>query len=252
MKEAFRMDADGNELAVDSVRFAVGSENGLRSKIWSAMNSSSKSSDMFLSSGGLSSDMKVTFHLLDAVVAYRSEKMNSLIERGVIEPGTNRQTASVPIRPEPFLVASIGFYPGVLIRPELAQAIPPRKHLMLIPGPTDGHFLRVHVIHSYDRPEHLIDPEGRPYPWFARLRSGNRHLTFSNVEFQVDDEQERANLLNYIKQIPARQDLVEIADNGDLAAVLWGTENGYINFLEIHNIVVEKAVAGEQPGSRPT
>ena len=74
------MDADGNELAVDSVRFAVGSENGLRSKIWSAMNSSSKSSDMFLSSGGLSSDMKVTFHLLDAVVAYRSEKMNSLIE----------------------------------------------------------------------------------------------------------------------------------------------------------------------------
>lgn len=72
-------------------------------------------------------------------LAYRSEKMDSLVSRGVIEPGTSRRTGSVTIQSQPFLVASVGFYPGVLIPSQKAQTIPATKHLTVIPLPLAGH-----------------------------------------------------------------------------------------------------------------
>jgi hypothetical protein len=44
-------------------------------------------------------------------------------------------------------------------------------------------------------------------------------------------------LRRLVEQIPATPHSLAVADNGDLAGVMWGHEVGYPNFIEVHNIV---------------
>jgi len=246
-KEAFYRNDAGEEIACDSVRFAVGEpETGIRSGIWSAFCSQArKSTDMFMATEGLSNDVKISFHSRDAIVAYRSEKMASLIERQVIAPDAQRQTEAVPILSEPFLVVSIAFFPGVLKRPEKWRS-PPGKPITVIETPPMDHFLRVHVVHSFDEPALLQDHiSGQHLQWFARLRAGNRHLTFFKLAYPCDWETEKEVLRKHVQNIPARDDLIELAKRQDLAALFWGRDNTYLNFFEIHTLTATPTGIGK-------
>jgi hypothetical protein len=238
IKEAFYLNSAGEEFPCDRVRFAVGDrDSGIRSAIWSAMYSKGrKSDDMFLVSDGNSDDIKVSFHSRDAIVAYRSEKMVSLIERGAIAPESRRQTESVPILPDPFLVASIAFFPGVM-KPEKHRVRPPGTPITIIECPPIDQFLRVHVVHSFNEPAHLQDHVSGDYmTWFARLRSGNRHLTFFKIPYPCDWEKERGVLRAYASHIPAREDLLALARQGNLSAIFWGHDDTHLNFFEVHGL----------------
>ncbi|MBD3744988.1 MAG: hypothetical protein IE932_02105 [Sphingopyxis terrae] len=115
-KEAFYRSNAGEEIPADKVRFAIGDHaTGIRSAVWKAMPSPSRSSDdMFMETEGLSKDVKVTFHQRDALVAYRAESFTKLKAEKVIPQDTPRATESVPILDEPFVVSRIAFFPFVL------------------------------------------------------------------------------------------------------------------------------------------
>lgn len=252
LKEAFYLNQAGDEVACDRVRFAVGDrDTGLHSAIWSAMCSDARrSTDMFMVSDGNSDDIKVTFHSRDAIVAYRSENMDLLIERGVIAPGTKRQTEVVPILPEPFLVASIAFFPGVM-KPPQHRRQPPGTPITVIATPTMDLFLRVHVVHSFNEPAHLQDHiSGQYLDWFARLRCGDRHLTFFHLAYPCDWDSQREVLRSYASHIPPRDDIIALAKEGDLSAVFWGHDDTHLNFFEVHGLVASETSEAKSGASR--
>lgn len=196
---------------------------------------------MFMFTEGLGADAKITFHSRDAVVAYRSEKMADLIRRGLVEEGARRQTESVPILDDPFLVCSIAFFPEVM-KPTDKRKAPPGKPMTVIVPPVAEEFVRIHVVHSYDEPAELQDHvSGKYLRWFARLRSGRRHLTFFHIAYQVDWESEKEKLRNYVEQIPARDDLIELAQSKDLSAIFWDVDNNHLNFFEVHGLSARQA-----------
>lgn len=241
-KEAFYLNQAGEEVPCDGVRFAVGDkEGGIKSAVWSAMNSKARNStDMFMTTEGLSADAKVSFHARDAIVAYKSERMTSLIVRGLIGPEASRQTTLVPILSEPFVVASIAFFPGVMKSAEKWRPAPKKPMTLIEPPPLDL-MLRVHVVHSFDEPAELHDqPSDQQLRWFARLRSGNRNLTFFRVTYPIDWKKEHATLRGHVEQIPAREDLVKLAESKDLSALFWGADSTYLNFFEIHGLAVKE------------
>lgn len=238
-KEAFYRSNTGEEISADKVRFAIGDrETGIRSAVWKAMASPSRSSDdMFMETDGLSKDIKVTFHKQDALVAYRSERFSKLKAENIIPMDSPRATESVPILSEPFVVSRIAFFPFIL-KPEKLWKQPPSKlKITLIEPPPQGHFTKVFVVHSYNEPVHLHDEESdRHYPWFARIRSGNRHLTFIHVLAECDEAAERTRIRQYLSSVPARPELVDLAKNRELSAIFWGKDDTYLNFFEVHNI----------------
>jgi hypothetical protein len=241
-KEAFYRNQTGDEISCDSVRFALGDmETGIRSASWSAMCSNARNStDMFMVSDGLSDDAKVSFHQRDAIVAYRRERMQSLIERGAIVPDARRQTESVPILDEPFLVASIAFFPAVMKAPDKRRSLS-GKAITVIQPPSETEFLRVHVVHSFDEPAELQDHiSGLHLRWFARLHSGNRHLTFFHIAYPIDWQAEKNKLEKYVEQIPARDDFIELANKRDVSALFWGVDNTHLNFFEIHGLGIKR------------
>ena len=244
-KAAFYRNAAGQEIPCDSVRFAVGDEtSGIVSAIWTAACSKTrKSTDMLMTTEGLGADAKVTFHAQDAIVAYRQERLSSLFERGIFSAGQKRQTESVPILDEPFLVASIAFFPGAMKRPDRWRR-PPGKPMTVIKAPPMDQFLRVHVVHSYDGPVAFEDHvSGDTLYWFARLQCGNRHLTFFHIAYAVDWATEKQKLQHYVEQIPPREDLLDLARAKNLSAVFWGSDETHLNFFEIHTLGVKPPVS---------
>jgi len=59
----------------------------------------------------------------------------------------------------------------------------------------------------------------------------------------IDIKAEYDKLRTFIHQVPDFDGGREIADRGDLAAVLWGDDGAKLNFCEVHNIEVARTAS---------
>ena len=66
---------------------------------------------------------------------------------------------------------------------------------------------------------------------FARVENGGRHIAFFTDLAAIDEAAEEQKLRALVEQIPASEEAAQVADRGDLAAVLWGDEDGHLNLI---------------------
>lgn len=248
-KSAFIFDdVTGREVAVDQVRFAIGSRSaGLLSSEWMA-TSSAASGDIFLASRGLHKDIKVTFHSQHAIVAIVADRAEAHREKGWLARGESRQRTVVKVQAEgAWEAAHINFVYGTL-RP-IDRALPLRrnKRITLIAPPIPGHLTRIFVIHSFDQPGKLSLGDVQLEP-IAGVQTGNRFLRFFAADMPIDVDAEHQKLRSHVRHLPDFEGAREIARAGNLAAVFWGNDGDRLNFIEVHNIV-EQTQTASSPAS---
>lgn len=228
---------DDTEEPVDQVRFAIGGEDGRLSSEWVAACARGKSSDIFLATKGMSNDIKVTFHDRDVIVGFLKERVPHLRERGLLREGESRQRSSVPVqRDGAWIAARIDFIAGALRTSDRAIPLRKGKAITLLPAPPPGYLRRIVVAHAFGSPPQVRLHDTLLQP-FARIENGDRHVAFFTAVLPIDVAAEEKRLKGFVEQIRSSPETLDVADAGNLAAVMWGDDGDHLNFLEVHNIV---------------
>ncbi len=234
-------DQTDSEIAVDQVRFGIGTrQHGLLSAEW-LCGTLHKGKDFFLTSRGLSQGIKATFHRRDIVMGLTSEYGAAQRRLGFLKPGESRQRTVVPIQPEQdWIAAHIDFLYGTLRPLERAMPLRADKAISLVSPSAPNHLTRIFIVHSYGQPGQLIlDGDVTPEP-IAGLNAGDRYLRFFVADIPVDWKKHFDFLEAQIRHPPPHNDMRETAERGDLSAVIWGSNGKRLVLREVHSIIVDE------------
>lgn len=230
---AFISHENGPSQPVEKLKFAVvNDDNELVSSVWTVFPAHTPSKpDIYVTSSGVGTSAKFSFHKNVLNHSILDNAFERLVERGIVNtPSRHQQHLPIPALP----------WHGLTLRlvPEFLRKTghSADKHngtIVALPMPPTGTVMEIGFI--------LAEGEGLnvqgAHAVIGQVVSGGRALVVVMALRKLDADVHKAEIDKLIASVavPAGAK-IDIDENMDLAAMLYGEEQGFLTVTEVHNL----------------
>lgn len=218
---------------VKNLKFAVvNDDNELVSSVWTVFPAHNPSKpDIYVKSSGVGTSAKFSFHKNDLNHSILDDAYKLLVQRGIVNTLTRHQQ-SVPIPALPWHGLTLRLVPEFL-RKNGHSADNHKGTIVALPIPPAGTVMEIGFILAEGVGLYVEGVDAV----IGQVVSGGRSLLVVMALRKLDADAHTAEIDRLIASIRVPTGAkIEIDQNIDLAAMLYGEEQGFLTVTEVHNV----------------
>ncbi len=231
----------GPSQPVQNLKFAVvDTENMLVSAVWTIFPAHNASKpDIYVTASGIGSTAKFSFHKDVLNHSILPNVYDVLVQRGVVNTPSRHQQR-LPIPALPWHGLTVRLVPEFL-RKKGHSADHHNGTIVALPIPPTGMVLEVGFILAEGKGLNVQGAQAV----IGHVVSGGRALAIVMACRELDTEAHQAEITRLIASVPPLAGVnAEIDPSADLAAMLYGEEQGFLTVTEVHNLRYRPPVVG--------